>query len=104
MTVVDPETIGFDTDLGTYLLNLVAPYEESSDPNRRTHIVNPPMNTHIWRPGMETQQVVDIARATGQEITALCGYTWIPKHNPEKFDVCEKCMTIAGDIMEKLGE
>jgi hypothetical protein len=80
------------------------PYEETSDPNARTHIINPPKNLHIWTPGMETQELVDIARVTGQEIEALCGYRFVPKHNPEKFDVCEKCMKIAGDLMAGAGE
>lgn len=80
-------------------------YDESpADPDHRTHIVNPPNNPHIWQPGMEAQDVVDIARTTGQEITALCGYTWVPKRDPEKFDICDACMKIAGDIMREMGE
>lgn len=80
------------------------PYEESNDPNRKTHIVNPPKNIHIWRIGMSMQDVVDIARATGQEVESLCGYRWVPKHNPEKFDVCQACMDIAGQMMSEAGE
>lgn len=81
------------------------PFEEP-DPNReyRAHIVNPPANLHIWEPGMEAQDIVDIARATGQHVVALCGYKFIPKHNPDKFDACDVCMRIAGDIMSELGE
>lgn len=80
------------------------PYEESDDPTRKTHIVNPPKNIHIWREGMSMQDVVDIARATGQEVVALCGYRWVPKHNPDKFDVCQTCMDIAGQLMREKGE
>lgn len=85
-----------DTDL--------IPYEEP-DPNReyRAHVVNPPANTHIWRPGMEAQDVVDIARATGQHVVALCGYRFIPKHNPDKFDACERCFEVAGEILSQEG-
>lgn len=85
-----------DVDLSTDL----NPYEQSDDPNRRTHIVNPPLNIHIWVEGMTMQEVVDIARFTGQEVVALCGYRWVPKHNPEKFDACKPCFEIAGKIME----
>lgn len=82
----------------------VVPYEDSDHPNRRTHIVNPPKNIHIWVPGMTSQDIVDIARAHSIMVVALCGYTWVPKHNPEKFDVCEICFKIAGDIMQGMGE
>lgn len=89
-------------DLGTRVL--VLPYEESNDPTRRTHIVNPPANLHIWRDPMSAQDIVDIARARGLEVVALCGYTWVPKHNPEKFDACEECFRIAGELMSGAGE
>ena len=75
------------------------PYEEDNDPRRRTHIFNPPSNLHIWKQGMSGQDVVDIARLNGLEIIALCGYTWIPKHNPEKYDVCEPCFKVAAELM-----
>lgn len=86
------------------LAGLVAPYEDSNDPNRRTHIVNPPNNIHIWRPGMEMKELVSIARMTGQKVRALCGYEWVPKHNPEKYDVCEPCMREAQRLMAERGE
>lgn len=79
-------------------------FEENDDPNRKTHIINPPKNIHIWRQGMSSQDVVDIARATGQEVVALCDYRWVPKHNPEKFDVCDTCLTIAGELMRSANE
>lgn len=92
------------TTLEIDALDRLFEYEESDDPNRKTHIINPPKNIHIWREGMTAQDVVDIARATGQEVVALCGYRWVPKHNPEKFDVCDACMKIAGHLMSEAGE
>ena len=92
------------TTLETTSLAQLFEYEESDDPNRKTHIINPPKNIHIWREGMTAQDVVDIARATGQEVVSLCGYRWVPKHNPEKFDVCDACMKIAGHLMSEAGE
>ena len=86
------------------ILDLVAPYEENGDPERRTHIVRPIENKHIHLPGMSAQDLVDLARLHRVEIVALCGYRWIPKHNPEKFDVCERCMELAGVYMRMGGE
>lgn len=79
-------------------------YDETDDPNVRTHIVNPPANKHIWRPGMEAQDIVDIARRHGLEVVTLCGHKFIPRHNPDKFEACEPCIKIAGDIMREMGE
>lgn len=75
------------------------PYEETDDPNILTHIINPPKNIHIWQPGMTTQELVDIARAGGIEIEALCGHRFIPKHNPDKPDPCKACFEIAGFML-----
>lgn len=71
------------------------PYEEPTTPNTRAHIINPPKNTHIWQPGMETQEIADIARMTGQEVVALCGHRWVPRHDPAALDVCEACLDLA---------
>ena len=32
------------------------------------------------------------ARVMGLELTALCGYKWIPSRDPEKFPVCPVCV------------
>ena len=89
----------------TVIVNLIdfMPYDESKDPNRRTHIINPPANVHIWQEGMTAKEIVDVARATDQKITALCGYTWVPKHNPEKFDICEPCLVKAHAYIKENG-
>jgi hypothetical protein len=80
------------------------PYEETDDPKKRTHIVNPVMNRHVGLPGMSAQDIVDSARMTDQEVEALCGYRFVPKHDPEKFDACNACVTIAGALMRGNGE
>lgn len=85
------------------------PYDEtepSDGADHRTHIVNPEGNEHILpvTNGKEMQELVDIARFTEQEIVALCGYKWIPKRNPEKFDLCEACRLRAEQIMQEMGE
>lgn len=88
------------------VLSKLTEYEEAPDDgaDRKTHIVNPPKNIHIWQIGMTAQEVVDIARATGQEVVALCDYRWIPKLNPEKFDICQSCLDLAGELMRGMGE
>jgi hypothetical protein len=80
------------------------PFEESKDPNTKTHFVNPPKNLHIWRVGMDIYELVDIARANGLEVEALCGYRWVPKHNPDKYDLCDTCNKIAHEMMAERGE
>lgn len=83
----------------------VIPYEDEDDgKNHLTHIVNPPNNLHLWQPGMSAQDIVDLARALGTNVVALCGHTWVPKRNPEKYPVCQACMDIAGMYMREAGE
>ena len=42
----------------------------------------------------------DIATAIieGREVTALCGYRWIPYRQPEGRPVCEACVEIYGHL------
>lgn len=94
------------TEAGTIedinLESLIAPFEEEGIPkDHRTHIVNPPKNGHIWQEGMSTKEMVYLARMSGIELVALCGYRWIPKYNPENFPVCEECMTIGMDMVRE---
>lgn len=82
------------------LEELLAPFEDTDDGRSHfRHIVNPPANTHIWQPGMDMQTAVTIARMNGLELTALCGYTWIPKRNPMNHPPCEVCVDKAAELM-----
>lgn len=90
-----------DLDIFTDL----TPYEDVNDgKDHRTHIVNPNRNPHIYQVGMTAQDIVNIARSNGYKVVALCGYTWVPKRNPEKYDVCEECFHIAQEYMAEDGE
>lgn len=93
-----------DIDVSTFKAQLFGEWKTDDGKDHKTHIVNPPKNLHIWQPGMTAQEIVDIARVTGQEVTALCGYKWVPKRNPDKYDVCQPCMDIAGELMRGNGE
>lgn len=67
------------------------------------HIVNPPDNPHISHgfPDMLAQEVVNIARANGIEIKALCGVVFVPTKDPNTVkETCDACLAIAGMIMD----
>lgn len=96
-TITQPEA-------GIINIEELFPYEEPADPETKAHIINPPANVHLWRKGMEAQDVVDLARSLEVEVEALCGHVFVPKHNPDVLDVCDPCIKIAGDIMKELGE
>jgi hypothetical protein len=73
----------------------------TKDDNLR-HIVRPfdndnPVFYEINR-NPTAQDIVDIARVRGIEVTALCGKTWVPKHNTEGRDTCDTCIGMAGVI------
>lgn len=97
-------TVEMAPEIEDITLEDVFPYEDDEDPNRRTHIVSPPENMHIWQEGWNAQDIVNHARMHGLEVTALCGYKWVPVHNPEKFEACKACFDIAGQIMQGLGQ
>ena len=79
----------------------LVPYDETVDPDRKTHMVAPSDNPRICHalgngPEITSQDVVDYARLHDMVVTALCGYTWIPKHRPGMFSTCEACDVEAG--------
>jgi len=93
-----PETrVDWNLDLNVPMSDMM-PYDDSGDPDLRSHIVRGEENEDLWSDGMDGQDVVDLARMLSVPVTALCGYTFTPKHNPEKHPVCGKCI----EIWEKL--
>lgn len=99
--------VDFDVLIDESTDELIIPYEETSDPSIRTHIVNPADNIEVqltYGRVADAQELVNLARAIGVEIIALCGHKFVPKHNPDKPDACEACMKIAGEIMASQGE
>lgn len=91
------------TDNGVDVFEELFPLEEHQDPNAKAHIINPPNNLHLWQPGMTSKDLVELARATGQFVVALCHVTFIPKNNPGNLDACQACVDIAGKIIEEMG-
>lgn len=86
--------------LDTSTIEDITAYEETENPDSKAHVVNPPKNLHIWQPGMTSQDIVNIARLQGKTVTALCGYKFIPRHDPDKHPACEVCIRIAGELIE----
>jgi len=89
-----------DQDIRTVL----DPYEDHTDgKDHKTHVISPHENQEIWQPGMTAQDIIMVARLSGREVTALCGYKWVPKANPEKYDVCEACLKLAESVLNEFG-
>lgn len=86
---------------------ITIPFEDidSQDGEHFAHIVNPAMNLDIQRQygKMDARQIVDTARFLGIEIIALCTKKFVPKHDPGPLPACEKCMEIAGMIIQEDG-
>lgn len=79
--------------------------EQIEEAYRLAHIINPPMNHHLWRdPSMCAQDILDIARERALPVKALCGYVFIPSKDPDKYPACEKCIEVAGALMRFKGE
>ena len=72
----------------------LAPFTDTDDGEKHlSHII------HVWQQGMNATNIVEIARLTGQELVALCGYRWIPMRDPRKYPACKTCVDIAANIM-----
>lgn len=83
------------TQMAERIENLtLTPDYEPDDPNKKAHVIGPAANRDLWAPGMEAQDVVNLARDLQIELTALCGHVFIPKHNPENHDLCQPCIKI----------
>lgn len=57
------------------------------DKDNQAHIVMVPGG----EPDTTPQAYVLRARIEGFPVTALCGYTWVPKQKAEGLPVCEEC-------------
>jgi hypothetical protein len=77
--------------------------DELDDENEhRTHIISPVDNLHIWRGGMATLDILDVARFGGLELFVLCGYRFVPVRSAETFVICENCLEVAHKIMNNV--
>ena len=56
-----------------------------------------PIHSHIIDRGDDprpAEAIILEARVNGTPLTALCGYTWVPSRDPQKYPVCPKCAEI----------
>jgi hypothetical protein len=91
MTTTIPDVEGITT--------VIEERVEDLESNKVRHIVSPPENTHIWKTWMtDAQDVVDYARNNGIAVVALCGTSFIPRHDPIDMDTCEPCIEAAAKI------
>lgn len=60
---------------------------EEGDHDKEAHIVVP-------------AHTIYEAMVTGTPITALCGKTWVPTRDPERFSVCKLCI----EVFERSGK
>jgi len=76
------------------------------------------MNTIVTRPEVETDRTDtgeptfshyvprdEIMRAMveGVPVTALCGKTWIPSRDPQKYPVCPVCQELMAHVEDMFG-
>lgn len=104
MSIVPVEELTRDSTSNDDLTNMLIEEEQANKDSKLTHIITSAENLHIWEEGMTSGEVVSIARMMGYELTALCGFKWVPKSNPEKFDICQTCVDIARFRMQMAGE
>lgn len=64
----------------------------TDEPSEATHIVLVP--TALKGQFSTPQAYVLAARIEGFEVTALCGYTWVPDKDPTPLPVCSGCLDI----------
>lgn len=89
------------TEETTTVVETVVVEEPEAEAPKMRHIINPPANLHIFRSWMSSQDIVDIARVRELEVVALCGYRWVPRHNPANLPTCDDCVRIAGEILSE---
>lgn len=99
MTVETVPDVELTPDIEQINLEEMVEYLENNDPSTRTHLVRPIENEHICKGvDLSAQDIVDTARLLGLEVVALCGYKWVPLHDPTKYPGCEPCFKVAALI------
>jgi hypothetical protein len=67
------------------------------DPSAGTGDIGPEDCAHIVDQRDPANDVTS-AIVEGREVTALCGYRWIPYRQPEGRPVCEACVEVYGRL------
>jgi hypothetical protein len=68
-----------------------------------------PIHAHIVGPlyGDNGEKIPGRARmleamVSGTPVEALCGYLWVPSHNPDNYPLCSRCEALVGERVGKL--
>lgn len=111
MTVIQPETLTADQVRELLDMKPLGYQEPADDRKHYTHIVRPPENHAIFAllitmgvKDPSAQDIVDFARRNRVAVMTLCGYTFVPELDPDKYDACQLCMDAAGMHMRNEGE
>lgn len=51
------------------------------------------IKTHVVRPSDLEEAIFN-----GTEITALCGYRWVPRRDPQRYPLCQPCQKKLAEI------
>jgi hypothetical protein len=90
--MADPTTAPYDADLLPDLDD-----GDGDNPEGKAHVVA--------RAGaLSAGALVSYAYEHQLTLTALCGYKWIPKLNPEKVPLCRKCAELGMSYNDNAGD
>lgn len=70
---------------------------DEGDHERQKHYV-------MTKPGLTPEATIMEARVYGTPVTALCGKTWVPDRDPQRFSLCQTCKEIFESLPDKHGE
>lgn len=70
----------------------LAPEDDSLGPADLAHYLNCPDDKE------STEAWITEARVFGLEVTALCGYRWVPQDDPASKKICRPCVDEAARI------
>lgn len=71
--------------------------DEETEPGKLAHIVPPDLGPD-GKPTRTGAVKVMEARLNGTPVTALCGWTWVPQQDPQRFPLCHRCKELADGI------
>ena len=79
--------------MSTQTAEYVQTHDELGNPVY-AHIVPP-------EPPKDGATLVMEARINGTPVTALCGFTWVPSRDAQKYPLCPKCKAICDELFDE---
>jgi hypothetical protein len=84
-------------DLSVLIVEEVSDPELEDEDPRFSHIVGP---IYTDEGKISGSARVTEAMIMGTPVEALCGYTWVPSRNPDRYPLCPRCK----EINERTGD